>query len=82
MVEPLAASSKALGRWECVSSPDAGNTLTKAPVSTRKRQPEISSFTYSSRALLSLHVVTVAILGAAGWLHGALQFFASSPKRL
>ena len=34
------------------------------------------------RALLSLHVVTVAILGAAGWLHGALLFFASSPKRL
>ena len=36
----------------------------------------------SRRALLSLHVVTVAILGAAGWLQGALQFFASSPKRL
>ena len=65
-----------------MSSPEAGNTLTKAPVSTRKQRPELSSFTYSSRACLSLHVVTAAILGAAGCLQGALQFFASSPKRL
>ena len=84
ILEPLTASSKALGRWERVSSPEAGNTLTKAPLSTRKRRPEMSSFTYSSRASahLARHVVTVAILGAAGWLHGALQLFALSPKRL
>ena len=83
-VEPLTASSKALGRWERVSSPEAGNTLTKAPLSTRKRRPEISSFTYSSHACarLARHVVTVAIFGAAGWLQGALQLFALSPKRL
>ena len=59
-------------------------SVTKAPLSTRKRSPEMSSFTYSSRASarLARHVVTVAILGAAGWLHGALQLFALSPKRL
>ena len=68
IAEPLTASSKTLGRWERVPSPKAGNTLTKAPLSTRKQRPEMSSFTYSSRALSSLHIVTVAILGAAGWL--------------
>ena len=84
ILEPLTASSKAFGRWERVSSPEAGNTLTKAPLSTRKRRPEMSSFTYSSHAhaRLARHVVTVAILGAAGWLHDALQLFALSPKRL
>ena len=38
--------------------------------------------TYSSRARAARHVVTVAILGAAGWLQGALQLFALSPKHL
>ena len=44
----------------------------------------MSSFTYSSRACarLARHVVTVAILGAAGWLQGGLQLFALSPKAL